>query len=86
MKPTYDISDPSKKNSRLTLQDFPKSGRIAFAPTVSANWENILWYQTTPTLRLGVNGSGSRMFLGKALKIKFLIWIQFGGITSQKLK
>jgi hypothetical protein len=36
------------------------------------------------TFRLGVNGSGSFIFLGKALKIKFLNWIQSGGITSQK--
>ena len=35
------------------------------------------------TFRLGVNGSGSRMFRGNALRIRFRIWIQFGGITSQ---
>ena len=35
------------------------------------------------TLRLGVKGSGSLMFRGKAERIRFLIWIQLGGITSQ---
>ena len=38
------------------------------------------------TLRLGVNGSGSLMFLGKALSIRFLIWMQLAGITSQSWK
>lgn len=32
--------------------------------------------------RLGVKGSGSRMFLGKALKTRFRIWIAFDGIQS----
>ena len=36
------------------------------------------------TLRLGVKGSGSLMFLGKADRMRFLIWMQFGGMTSQK--
>ena len=36
------------------------------------------------TLRLGVKGSGSLMLRGKALRMRFLIWMQLGGITSQK--
>ena len=36
-----------------------------------------------PTLRLGVKGSGSLMLRGKALSMRFLIWMQFGGMTSQ---
>ena len=35
------------------------------------------------TLRLGVNGSGSLMLRGKALRMRFLIWMQLGGMTSQ---
>ena len=35
------------------------------------------------TLRLGVKGSGSLMFLGKAERMRFLIWMQLGGMTSQ---
>lgn len=38
------------------------------------------------TLRFGVKGSGSLMFRGKALSIRFRIWMQLGGMTSQKLK
>ena len=38
------------------------------------------------TFRFGVNGSGKRIFRGNALSIKLRICIQFGGITSQKLK
>ena len=38
------------------------------------------------TLRFGVKGSGSLMFRGKALRIRFRIWMQLGGMTSQKLK
>ena len=36
------------------------------------------------TLRLGVKGSGSLMLRGKADRMRFLIWIQLGGMTSQK--
>ena len=36
------------------------------------------------TLRFGVKGSGSLIFLGKAERMRFLIWMQLGGITSQK--
>ena len=36
------------------------------------------------TFRLGVKGSGSRMLRGKAERMRFLIWMQLGGITSQK--
>ena len=35
------------------------------------------------TLRLGVKGSGSLMLRGKALRMRFLIWMQLGGMTSQ---
>lgn len=38
------------------------------------------------TFRFGVKGSGSLMFRGKALRMRFLIWMQLGGMTSQKLK
>ena len=38
------------------------------------------------TLRFGVKGSGSLMFRGKALRMRFRIWMQLGGMTSQKLK
>ena len=38
------------------------------------------------TLRFGVKGSGSLMLRGKALSMRFLIWMQLGGITSQKEK
>lgn len=36
------------------------------------------------TLRLGVNGSGSLMLRGKALRMRLRSWMQLGGITSQK--
>lgn len=36
------------------------------------------------TFKLGVKGSGSLMLRGKALRIRFLSWMQLGGITSQK--
>ena len=36
-------------------------------------------------VELQVKGSRSLMFLGKAEMIKFLIWMQFGGMTSQEL-
>lgn len=36
------------------------------------------------TFRLGVKGSGSLMLRGKALRIRFLSWMQLGGMTSQK--
>ena len=38
------------------------------------------------TLRLGVKGSGSLMLRGNADSMRFLIWIQFGGMTSQNEK
>ncbi len=38
------------------------------------------------TFRFGVKGSGRRMFRGKALRIRLRIWMQEGGMTSQKLK
>lgn len=38
------------------------------------------------TFKFGVKGSGNLMFLGNALRMRFLIWMQFGGMTSQKLK
>lgn len=38
------------------------------------------------TLRLGVKGSGSLMLRGKALRMRFRIWMQLVGMTSQKLK
>ena len=37
-------------------------------------------------MRLGVNGSGRRMLRGKALSTRLRIWMQFGGMTSQRLK
>ena len=37
-------------------------------------------------MRFGVNGSGSRMFRGNALSTRFRIWMQLGGMTSQRLK
>lgn len=36
------------------------------------------------TFRLGVNGSGSLMLRGKALRIRLRSWMQLGGMTSQK--
>ena len=48
---------------------------------------NTLYYQLrNHTFKLGVKGSGSLMLRGKALRIRFLIWMQLGGMTSQKLK
>lgn len=38
------------------------------------------------TLRFGVNGSGSRIFRGKALKMRFRICMQLGGTTLQICK
>ena len=38
------------------------------------------------TLRFGVKGSGSLMLRGKALRMRFRIWMQFGGMTSQNEK
>lgn len=36
------------------------------------------------TFRLGVNGSGSLMLRGKALRMRLRSWMQLGGMTSQK--
>ena len=38
------------------------------------------------TFRLGVKGSGRRMFLGKALRMRFLIWMQLGGTALHTCK
>ena len=35
------------------------------------------------TLRLGVKGSGSLMFLGNALRMRLRIWMQVVGMASQ---
>ena len=38
------------------------------------------------TFKLGVEGSGSLILRGNALRMTFRIWMQLEGITSQKLK
>ena len=38
------------------------------------------------TLRFGVKGSGRRMLRGKAERMRLRIWMQLGGMTSQKAK
>mmetsp|Transcript_3883 Transcript_3883/g.9322 ORF Transcript_3883/g.9322 Transcript_3883/m.9322 type:complete len:216 (-) Transcript_3883:27-674(-) len=38
------------------------------------------------TLRLGVNGSGSRMLRGNADSTRLRIWMQLGGMMSHRLK
>lgn len=45
-------------------------------------FKHVYWART---FRFGVKGSGRRMFLGKADRIRFLNWMQDGGTTSQKL-
>ena len=41
---------------------------------------------SSQTFKLGVDGSGSLMLRGKALRMTLRIWMQLKGITSQKLK
>ena len=75
-----------KRLRSVKKKNFKKFAKCKNTKIIFLNNNKTKQNKSFRTLRLGVKGSGSLMLRGKALSMRFLIWMQFGGITSQNEK
>lgn len=79
LRTIYEVLGSSLPANQSERRKFSKVGMTEWVIAMKKN-------RGQQTFKFGVEGSGSLMLRGKALRIIFRICMQLGGMTSQKLK